>query len=296
MATAQDIERWEGFGGSVEEKTSGKRIIKTWIAPNGENGTTDRDRCRWPSRVFSSSHRTGAGKKLRSWKEAAAVMEADDTKENIGIHYEAALVLDCATAISCLNAVADLKGDDTLLAGSKRGQTSPAATDETAKKRAKKDEGKQTAAQISKPAAKRVTDTDSEQGAAAVSLVAAAEHHPAADAADGAEPMEEDQEGQPAGEEAADSDALDAAEAEVADVANKAADKPGRQAAKGKQYREKRISKGKKDLEITSERTADTEAEALAATTGQQSGRSRRWDGHTDSRQSCRHVSSLACK
>lgn len=36
MATAQDLDAWEGMGGSVEEKTSGKRTVKTWVTADGE--------------------------------------------------------------------------------------------------------------------------------------------------------------------------------------------------------------------------------------------------------------------
>eukprot|EP00878_Enallax_costatus_P030274 GHUV01032949.1.p1 GENE.GHUV01032949.1~~GHUV01032949.1.p1 ORF type:complete len:574 (+),score=238.91 GHUV01032949.1:1551-3272(+) len=228
MATAQDIEQWEAFGGSVEEKTSGKRVHKTWFAPDG--------------------------KKFRSWKEASAFMEADETKEN---------------------------------RGSKRAQTSALATDETAKKRVKKDEGKQTAAKTPKTTANTGSHKRRAKGAAAIPVLGEEEQQPAADAADEAEPMDEDkQQGEQAGDDAADADseqeaAKDDSEqhAEETEATSKAAaNRSGRHAAQGKQYKEKNVGKGKKADEqvIKTEPEANTEAEALEKTKAEKDGRTRR--------------------
>jgi hypothetical protein len=36
MASTADLDRWRAFGGTIEEKTRGKRLEKFFIAPDGE--------------------------------------------------------------------------------------------------------------------------------------------------------------------------------------------------------------------------------------------------------------------
>lgn len=36
MVTTAERERWTEAGGTIEEKTTGKRVNKTWVAANGE--------------------------------------------------------------------------------------------------------------------------------------------------------------------------------------------------------------------------------------------------------------------
>jgi hypothetical protein len=35
MVTTTELDRWKEAGGTVEEKTSGKRVTKTWVSSEG---------------------------------------------------------------------------------------------------------------------------------------------------------------------------------------------------------------------------------------------------------------------
>lgn len=99
MVSSTDVERWQGAGGTVEEKAIGKRVNKTWVSADGtpahnrSNGKTPLHMFKTPFlAVVTSCQRLGVaaihlhnshlpalwlspGKRFKTWKDAAAFLE-----------------------------------------------------------------------------------------------------------------------------------------------------------------------------------------------------------------------------
>ncbi|KAF8055388.1 MET1B [Scenedesmus sp. PABB004] len=235
MASAADMDAWTALGGTVEERQQGKRTVKTWVAPDG--------------------------KKLRSWKEAAAVIEGAEDKQGRKRGQ--------ASPDVAKDGNKDSGGKKRLKADDKAEPAAPPAS--AAKDAAKRDTAKK-AAGAKKPAAGKPAAAPApkrRKGAAkpAASDDSEAEEEAAADD-DGAESMDED------------APASDDGEAAAGDAPARGAVGSGRQAAQAvKSYKDGGVGDRERPSDkvtATEEPGAAGEAEALKETQTARSGTTRR--------------------
>jgi hypothetical protein len=93
MATNAERDAWLALGGQIEDKTIGNRKSKVLIAPDGERRCCCLATLLWLfccSPAFQSflpwAAVLAAGKRLKTWKEAAEIMKAAKEQEKHGRH------------------------------------------------------------------------------------------------------------------------------------------------------------------------------------------------------------------